>query len=464
PSPPASSPAAPVAPAEPELGAFAGSVVLGCPTDRSIRANVYAPAQAGQVWLMVGSQSGVYERQTDSTPLAAGQPVEIGIEGLQPDTAYVYRLQFRSADGVGSGATPEYRFHTARAPGSSFSFAIQGDSHPERVNSQFDEQLYQRTLLLAADAQPDFYVAMGDDFSVDTLDPATLNASQVVQRYALQRPYLGLIGRTAPLFLVNGNHEQAARYLLDGMPDNLAVWAQNARNSYYAEPAPDSFYSGNPERVPHIGLLRNYYAWTWGDALFVVIDPYWASPVAVDNTFGRSTKTPASGWDVTHGDAQYQWLKRTLEGSRARYKFVFAHHVMGTGRGGIELAGRWEWGGLNAKGVNEFAAQRPGWALPIHALMVANKVTIFFQGHDHIWVRQQLDGVTYQTLSQPADPNYALNYESAYLSGQKWPSTGYTHVSVGPGGVTVSYIRTWLPKDEGPGKTSGDIAYSYTLS
>ena len=95
--------------------------------------------------------------------------------------------------------------------------------------------------------------------------------------------------------------------------------------------------------------------------------------------------------------------------------------------------------------------------------MAANKVTIFFQGHDHIWVRQQLDGVTYQTLPEPADPNYSLFNADAYLSGDKLPNTGYTRVSVAPTGVTVDYVRTWLPADEGPGKVSGSVAFSYTI-
>ena len=271
---------------------------------------------------------------------------------------------------------------------------------------EFDADLYKRTLLRAAADKPDFYILSGDDFSVDTLNPDTINAAQVRERYTLQRPYLNLIGRTSPLFLVNGNHEQAARYLLDGTPNNVAVWAQNSRNSLYSQPAPDSFYSGNTELIPYIGLLRNYFSWTWGDALFVVIDPYWESPIAVDNQFGGTTKRQ-SMWDVTHGDAQYAWLKRTLEQSKAKYKFVFAHHVMGTGRGGIELAKLWEWGGESQNGQFEFVTQRPSWTTPIHQLMVANKVSIFFQGHDHIWVRQKLDGVTFQTLSQPADPNYS---------------------------------------------------------
>jgi hypothetical protein len=241
----------------------------------------------------------------------------------------------------------------------------------------------------------------------------------------------------------------------------VAVWAQNARNAHYAQPAPDSFYSGNAVPVPFVGLLRNYFAWTWGDALFVTIDPYWASPVAVDNVFGGAGKR-LSLWDVTHGDAQYLWLKKTLEESRAKYKFVFAHHVMGTGRGGIELVRQWEWGGEDSKGVSYFALQRPTWPSPIHQLMVKNGVTIFFQGHDHIWVHQQIDGVTYQTLSEPADPNYTLWNADAYLSGDKLPNSGYTRVSVSPASVKVEYIRTYLPKDEGPGKTSGSVAFSYT--
>jgi phosphodiesterase/alkaline phosphatase D-like protein len=442
------------------LGQFRGNIVLGSPSAASIKANVFSADQAGTVWLIYGTSAGVYLRQSATGTLVAGQPLELGLTALSADTQYYYRLQFVAVNGVGSGATEEFSFHTARASGTSFTFAIQGDSHPERTKTEFDAELYTRTLLTAAADKPDFYLAMGDDFSVDTLP--TLNAAAVIERYAVQRPFLGLVGRNAPVYLVNGNHEQAARYLLDGTPNNVAVWAQNARNTHYSQPAPDSFYSGNTEQVPYIGLLRNFYAWNWGDALFVVIDPYWASSVAVDNVLGDGTKR-SNMWDVTHGDAQYQWLKTTLEQSQAKYKFVFAHHVMGTGRGGVELAGLWEWGGQNAKGVNEMATYRPSWTSPIHQLMVANKVSIFFQGHDHIWAHQQLDGVTYQTLPEPADPNYALHNSDAFLSGDKFPNTGYTRVNVSPSSIKVDYVRTYLPADEGVGKVSGSVVFSYSV-
>jgi len=451
-----------VSPPPVALGSFRGNIVLGAPTGQSIKINVFSPDQAGQVWVAYGTQSGQYTRQTAPRALAASQPLELPLDGLSEDTRYVYRLYYQPTGGSAAGPTEEYSFHTARPAGSTFTFCIQGDSHPERAKTQFDGALYTRTLLTAAADQPDFYMTIGDDFSVDTLDPKTINAAKVTERYTIQRPYLGLVGRSAPVFLVNGNHEQAARYLLDGTPNNVAVWAQTARNAHYSQPAPDAFYSGDSEPVPYIGLLRNRYAWTWGDALFVVIDPYWASPVAVDEPFGGGAKR-SNLWDVTHGDAQYQWLKTTLEWSRAKYKFVFAHHVMGTGRGGIELARSWEWGGNNANGSWGFSTERPTWAAPIHQLMVANHVTIFFQGHDHIWVRQAVDGVTYQTLSEPADPHYALYNDDAYLSGDKFPNSGYTRVTVSPAAVKVDYVRTYLPADEGPGKVSGATVFSYTL-
>jgi len=441
-------------------GLFTGTVILGRPTNSSITASILSPDTSGDVWLFYGLASGSYSGMTGMSSLQAGTPLEVPLDALSADTQYYYRVYFRKTGETTITATDEHSFHTARPAGSTFTFCIQGDSHPERTKKQFDADLYTRTLRTAASDHPDFYLTIGDDFSVDTLDPATVTAAQVTGRYTLQLPYLTLVGCSAPLFLVNGNHEQAARYLLDGTPDNVAVWAQNARNRYYPEPAPDSFYTGNTENIEYIGLLRNYFAWTWGDALFVTIDPYWASPACVDNPFyGGSKRTNL--WDVTHGDSQYQWLKTTLEQSQAKYKFVFAHHVLGTGRGGIEEAAGYEWGGQNADGTWGFDTKRPGWKTPIHQLMAENNVTIFFQGHDHIWVKQELDGVIYQTLSEPADPNYSLFNSDAYTSGDKFSNTGYTRLTVSPDGIRVDYVRTFLPKDEKDGHVNGEVAYTY---
>jgi hypothetical protein len=88
--------------------------------------------------------------------------------------------------------------------------------------------------------------------------------------------------------------------------------------------------------------------------------------------------------------------------------------------------------------------------------MAENHVTIFFQGHDHIFVHQELDGVVYQTLPEPADPNDSLFNSGAYLSGEKFPNNGHVRVTVSPGGVTVDYIRSYLDKPD-------ELAFSYRI-
>ena len=415
---------------------FVATEISGQPTDTSITINVI-PAADMQITVAYGPENGA--TQTVLANAKANTPTEIILENLAPDTTYFYT--------VNEGE--KHTFHTARTPGSTFTFDIQGDSHPERVGRQFDATLYSQVLTAAAADQPDFYICIGDDFSVDSLKD--VNPATVTQLYINQRQWLGLVD--APVFLVNGNHEQASLANLDGTADNVAVWAQNARNAYYPQPAPGGFYTGNPEPVEHIGLLRDYYAFTWGDALFVVIDPYWHSPQTVDNTFGadRDDKKGRDLWNVTLGEAQYRWFRQTLETSNAKYKFVFTHHVLGTGRGGIELADGFEWGDSA-----HLAEHRPGWDKTIHQIMSDTGVTIFFQGHDHIFVKQELDGVIYQSLPNPANPNSSWENETAYKTGDKFPNTGRVRVTVSPDGVTVEYIRSYLDK-------SDELAFSYTV-
>ena len=457
------------------------TMVAGQLTDRSVTIGTRAD-QALEISFQYGTAPGVY---AGSSPVAAmpADPFSSGyyaaqtvIAGLQADTRYYYRLQYRSAGTTGAfAASAERTFHTMRPPGSTFVFCVQGDSHPERANNMFDAALYDQTLAAVARDQPDFFITSGDDFSVDNL-PTPYTQASVTGRYTLQLPWLDVLSRGTTLFLGTGNHEQTSLWNTtlpsDGTNGNqVPLWAQNARNLYYPMPAPNdaatgTFYTGNPSPFPGIGLLRDYYARQDGDALFVVIDPYWTSPVQVDNGLGGqsgSGKTP-DRWLITHGDTQYQWLKQTLEQSTAKWKFVFAHHVMGTGRGGVEIAGQYEWGGNNADGTWGFPSRRPTWPLPLHQLMAQNHVTIFFQGHDHLFARQQLDGVVYQSLPNPADFTYTAFNADAYKSGDVLPNSGYVRVTVASTGVRVEYVREYLPKDESASQVSGQVAYSYTVS
>jgi hypothetical protein len=442
---------------------FQATEILTRPTDHSVTVSI-VPEEDVSIFFAYGGSSGSPSCRTAAVPGQAGEPLNITITGLLPDSSCAYRTCIEAHGTTGLTCGPEHPFHTQRSPGSTFTFGIQADSHPERPGTMFDSALYEQTLRNVAEDRPDFYLTLGDDFSIDRLiEKGQLSQDSVDRVYLNQRGYLGAVGSSSPLFLVNGNHEEAARYLLDGTPDNAAVYAGRARMQYFPQPVPDGFYTGDGEPVEYVGLPGDSYAWQWGDALFVVIDPYWHSTVAVDNIIGQNSGKKRDPWDVTLGEAQYRWLRETLEGSNATYKFVFAHHAGGTGRGGIEVARLAEWGGRNRMGTWEFNARRPGWEAPIRQLMAENGVTIFFQGHDHLFARQELDGVIYQEVPCPADPTYSTFNADAYASGVKLPNAGYLRVTVSPQQATVGYVRTFLPGEETASEKNGMVAYSYTV-
>lgn len=442
-----------------------GSVLLGNVTDESVDVVIHFKSDAEAV--IEYGPGAEAKQKTETLNLKADTPLRTQLTRLKSNSEYSYRLRYKKPGQSSFETSPTYRIQTQRKPGEQFKFFVQGDSHPERVPKMHIPALYERTLLTAAAQKPDLYICLGDDFSVDTLRERTKQAVEAV--YMKQVPYLGLVGHSTPLYLVNGNHEQASKANLDGTPNSLGVWAQTARNRNFAQPAPDGFYTGNTEPVEHIGLLRNYFAWTWGDALFVTIDPYWHSATAVDNAAGKGPKDEGGGkrnrnlWDITLGDTQYKWLTKTLTESKAKFKFVFAHHVNGTGRGAIENATLYEWGGRDPRGGDLFKSKRPGWDLPIHQLFVKTGVSIFFQGHDHIFCKQELDGVIYQSCPCPADPTNSLTNGDAYRSGDKVPGAGLVRVTVSPAQAKVDYVRAYEPFAETEGHKHGEIAYSYSI-
>lgn len=457
------------------------NVILGRPTNNSIALSILA-SEKMYAYIEYGYTKTKYTSKSPTIAIEAGNPAVMDIKNLRANSKIYYRVRYATGASKTFQTGKQFSFSTAKKAASTFSFTVHGDTHPERAGKMFNSDLYYVTMANVAEQQPDFHILMGDDFSIDPLiSKGTANQGNVEKVYRTHRDWLGVIGSSVPVFLVNGNHEQAASYLLDGTTTNPAVLAGNARLKYYPLPAPDAFYTGNTTEIPGVGLPRDYYAWTWGDALFVTLDPYWHSKNAVDNVAGvlvNEDQTSASGgnkkgnaagsgknkdmWAIGIGDEQYAWLKKTLESSTAKYKFVFAHHVMGTGRGAIELSYDYEWGGKDPKGVTSFAKERPNWELPIHDLMVKNKVAIFFQGHDHIFVTQERDGLIYQSMPNPADDTFSYFNESAYKSGVKAPNSGHVRVTVGPKEALVEYFLAARTKDAG--RKNLQIAHKYSVT
>lgn len=437
--------------------------ILGRPTNNSITIQAFFSA-AVEVSIQYGTITGNYSNQTPWQSFLANEPAEVLISGLASNTKYHYRMCYRSVGNTTFTTRPEHSFQTQRPIGSTFTFVVQADPH---MDEQSSIPVYERCLQNQLEDNPDFMIDLGDFLMTDKLKrinvtPNVIPHDTITYRCKLLRSKYETICHTVPLFIALGNHEGESGWNLNGTSENIAVWDTNERKKYFLNPAPDGFYSGDATSYNFVGQRESYYSWTWGDALFVVIDPYW---------FTATKPNATTGWLWTLGQGQYNWLRTTLENSTAKFKFIFSHQIIGgnpDGRGGVEYANLYEWGGNNLNGTPGFATNRPGWYKPIKELLTENKVTTFFHGHDHFFGKQEKDCLVYQETPQPSHSSttangvsYAAGY--GYLEGTILPNTGHIRVTVSPNGVLTEYVRTYLPVSENATRHNKDVSSSYFI-
>ena len=432
------------------------SIILGRPTDKSISLSLLFD-QNTDFYIEYGTSSQNYIKTSTTYYTSSNQTYTINLSDLTVNTKYYYRLRYKNNSINNFNSSPEYSFQTQRNKGESFTFTVESDEH--LYDKKGIRSMYQVTLNNQALDKPDFMLSLGDIFG-DDHNPYSITSNDLNILHKDYRQYLGNICHSVPFFISLGNHEgENDFYLNQNPPNNLAVWGTYWRKYYYPNPSPNSFYSGNMDNEAYgIGSPENYYAWTWGDALFVVLDVYRYQNINSDKP---------QNWDWSLGLKQYTWLRNTLENSTAKYKFVFAHHIRGQGRGGLTNAKLFEWGGYEADGKTYgFDKNRPGWGKPIHQLFKDNGVNIFFQGHDHLFAHEILDGIHYQEVPMPSDSTYTIGklanadaYTSDTLDG-----TGHIKVNVSNSCVKVDYVKAYLPKDTLDGKHKNrEIGFSYTI-
>jgi hypothetical protein len=424
--------------------------LLGRVTDRSVTLNVVTGFDADG-FVKFGTSSGIYQYATDTVHATSDQPLEIIIDKLMPNTRYFYTLCYRRSGTSLFITRDEHTFHTQRSAGTKFCFGIEADPH--MYDKKGSDGMFRQTLKNISKDTLDFFLDLGDTFGDDHV-PSDVTKVVAMKLHLRMRSYLDLICHSAPFYFCIASHEGESGYwLLQAPPDNMAVNSTLARQFYYPNPVPDSFYSGNTVSEDYgIGLPENYYAWEWGDALFVVLDAY----------RGYTSSAKPRGWEWTLGKEQFEWFKKTLENSHNKYKFVFAHHVMGETRGGVLVANDYEWGNTQT-----FETNRPGWGgKPIHQLMAENNVNILFQGHDHLFAKEELDGIVYQEVPMPSDSTYIIGTRDNgdAFKGDTLSSSGHMRVTVDPQKTTVDYIRAWMPADIDENHVNGNVAYSYSIS
>jgi len=329
-----------------------GKELLGRVTDHSITVALL-PLLKIDAYIEYGTSPESYEYLTDlylnNTP---SEEIEILLDNLKPDTRYYYRLRYKKSRDVTYSKGIERTFHTGKPKGANVKFAIMADEHLQDIfKFPFKQEkldLYQITLKNIESGCPDFFVSLGDFAHTEWVNGRhARTAEEALQRYLDQRELIDSIGHSIPFYLCIGNHDGEQGWLCNQINDkkqqNLSTLSLNARRKSIPNPYPDAFHSGNRDYWPD-GFRENYFAWENGDALFIILDPYF--------TTKEKPSSAKDGWLWTIGKEQYDWLYSCLHRTDAKWKFIFIHHLTTTivkntgiagthyGRGGIEAVGR----------------------------------------------------------------------------------------------------------------------------
>ncbi|HWO12470.1 MAG TPA: metallophosphoesterase [Polyangiaceae bacterium] len=348
-------------------------------------------------------------------------------DGLAPGTRYEYDVSELSD--AGDRLQFEGSAVTQREAGEAFTFAMLSDTHIGAY-LEYSNQGYPETLEAisaeVAQVTPDFVINLGDmldfhQFGFNSPPPSGEITALAYQNYR----YLlrDMAGHTSHFPVIGNWDGEAGSYT-----EEQIAWSREQRQLYVPAPTADTYPEGAAPGA-------DYYAYTWGDALFIVLNVM-SYTTAVHVLDGNEAPD-----DWTLGADQLAWFRTTLEDATSKWRFVFIHHTVG-GAAGDAANSAYGRGGGQAAYVGEQAT--------VHELMLEHGVQIFFYGHDHVFADMVVDGIHYSMPGSAGAPWKFTTAETGYT--EYWDESGWGRVDVSPDAVHVQFIAM-----------GGAVLYEYTL-
>jgi hypothetical protein len=274
------------------------------------------------------------------------------ITGLAANTSYCYRVYQSGVDLLGASIT----FRTAPAPGSStpYSFAVIGDWGAGTTDEA-------KVFTQIAAARPNLLLTVGDNaYATGTqADYGDLGGGKV-----FGPQYLPRLGGGTPIFAAQGNHGFTSySAYLQNFPQNATAAASGGAFS-----AQSYCCAGGTSGTRT--YASSWYAFTWGNARFYVLEAAWADANgAYQGDFTDHWNGPVTG--CAPCGQQKTWLTNDLAANASvPVKFAFFHYP------------------LYAEGSQPSDSYLQGPS-GLEGLLASYKVGLVFNGHAHHYERNK---------------------------------------------------------------------------
>ncbi len=400
-----------------------GPPMVYAPTETSFRVNAvlkvgdtlnlklfYRPDDVNREWLKTDSSS------------SDEDVVNWSINGLAPGNTYRYIITDKKLPGAGADLFEGIAKTAPTSMDDSFSFALISDAHIPAMNLPDNSMDFSSATLrqvgkdLSVDP-PDFIVHLGDqiDFHHLGFNVPAPSVEYTKEGYLNYRRLLGnVISKSANFNVIgNWNGENGS------FTEEQIFRSSSQRQKYMPGPKSNTYSEGG-------SVNEDYYAFTWGNALFIVLNIMTYTPTR--HELGVFPGVPD---DWTLGKEQFAWFEKTLSEAYSKWRIVFIHHVAGGNAGDFNNAayGR---GGGRAAYVGEQAR--------IHELMRRHEVKILFYGHDHVFTDMVVDGIHYTLPGSAGAPWKFDSSITSYPEGTYYQDSGHGRVEVFSNRILVSFL------------------------